>query len=115
MASAIFEENGSARLVGQRKWQAKQRSEQHGGLLFAAGPSPPPLSFLVRSSSAAGRPFTTTVRPCRGHHMITLPPWVLRVDRGVRGGGCPAWRPVSTGGRAAGCDQAGRGRSQAMI
>ena len=42
MASAIFEENGSARLVGQRKWQAKQRSEQHGGLLFAAGPSPAP-------------------------------------------------------------------------
>lgn len=27
--------NGDARIVGQRKWVAKQRSEQYGGILFA--------------------------------------------------------------------------------
>lgn len=36
MADAIFGGNGSARMVGLRKWQAKQRSVEHGGLLFAA-------------------------------------------------------------------------------
>eukprot|EP01052_Picozoa_sp_SAG31_P050865 SAG31_NODE_11810_length_996_cov_0.966555_2_plen_88_part_00 len=35
MATAIFEGNGSARMVGERKWQAKQRAEAAGGLLFA--------------------------------------------------------------------------------
>ena len=27
--------NGDARIVGQRKWVAKQRSEEYGGILFA--------------------------------------------------------------------------------
>jgi hypothetical protein len=35
MADAIFEDNGTARIVGERKFVAKQRSEEHGGLLFA--------------------------------------------------------------------------------
>eukprot|EP01051_Picozoa_sp_SAG22_P019582 SAG22_NODE_3663_length_1586_cov_1.839946_1_plen_73_part_00 len=35
MATAIFEQNGSARLVGERKWRAKLRSDAAGGLLFA--------------------------------------------------------------------------------
>lgn len=35
MVDAIFTDNGSARLVGLRKWRAKQRSEKYGGLLFA--------------------------------------------------------------------------------
>ena len=36
MVEAIFKGNGSARVVGQRKWDAKQRSVAHGGgLLFA--------------------------------------------------------------------------------
>lgn len=36
MVDAIFTDNGSSRIVGQRKWAAKQRSEAHGGdLLFA--------------------------------------------------------------------------------
>ena len=36
MVEAIFQGNGTARIVGQRKYAAKQRSEEHGGsLLFA--------------------------------------------------------------------------------
>jgi hypothetical protein len=34
MVEAIFDNNGSSRMVGERKWAAKQRSDQHGGLLF---------------------------------------------------------------------------------
>lgn len=35
MVDALFGDNGTARLCGVRKWQARQRSEQFGGLLFA--------------------------------------------------------------------------------
>jgi LDH2 family malate/lactate/ureidoglycolate dehydrogenase len=35
MVEAIFNGNGSSRIVGLRKWQAKQRSDHYGGLLFA--------------------------------------------------------------------------------
>lgn len=35
MVEAIFKDNGSSRIVGLRKWQAKQRSDHYGGLLFA--------------------------------------------------------------------------------
>ncbi len=35
MIEAIFKDNGSARIVGLRKWRAKERSDQYGGLLFA--------------------------------------------------------------------------------
>ena len=34
MIDALFKGNASARLCGQRKWQARQRSERAGGLLF---------------------------------------------------------------------------------
>lgn len=34
-ACVLQQGNGSARIVGQRKWVAKQRSEQYGGILFA--------------------------------------------------------------------------------
>lgn len=36
MVDAIFKDNGTSRMVGLRKWRAKERSEEHGGLLFAA-------------------------------------------------------------------------------
>ena len=35
MVDALFQGNGSARLCGLRKWQARQRADQAGGLLFA--------------------------------------------------------------------------------
>lgn len=35
MVEAIFKDNGTSRIVGLRKWRAKQRSEALGGLLFA--------------------------------------------------------------------------------
>ena len=35
MVDAIFKDNGGARIVGLRKWLAKQRSGHYGGLLFA--------------------------------------------------------------------------------
>lgn len=35
MIEAIFKDNGSARIIGLRKWRAKERSVLHGGLLFA--------------------------------------------------------------------------------
>ena len=35
MVEAIFKDNGTSRIVGLRKWQAKQRSDHYGGLLFA--------------------------------------------------------------------------------
>lgn len=35
MVDALLGDNGSARLCGLRKWQARQRAEQAGGLLFS--------------------------------------------------------------------------------
>ena len=39
--------NGGARIVGQRKWVAKQRSEEYGGILFS------PESFAAFKEQAA--------------------------------------------------------------
>ena len=49
MVEAIFKDNGSARMVGLRKWQAKQRSDHYGGLLFA------PESIVAFKEEAAAR------------------------------------------------------------
>lgn len=35
MVEAIFHENGTARMVGERKWQSKKKTKQHKGLLFS--------------------------------------------------------------------------------
>ena len=53
MVEAIFTENGSSRLVGQRKWEAKQRSELHGGLLFA----PESIAAFEEEAQKWGVPF----------------------------------------------------------
>ena len=50
MVDAIFADNGTSRLVGLRKWQAKQRSENYGGLLFA----PASLSAFKTEASKCG-------------------------------------------------------------
>ena len=58
MVDALLESNGSARLSGLRKWQARQRSERFGGLLFA----PESVDAFRNEAEARGVPFPVDVR-----------------------------------------------------
>lgn len=53
MVTSILKGNGDARMVGLRKWRAKERSEEHGGLLFA----PESIAAFRAEASARGVPF----------------------------------------------------------
>merc|ERR1712228_203156 len=55
MVESMFKDNGSARIVGERKWRAKQRSEQHGGLLFSQGS----IAAFQEEAAARNVPFPT--------------------------------------------------------
>jgi LDH2 family malate/lactate/ureidoglycolate dehydrogenase len=50
MVDAIFKDNGQSRIVGLRKWQAKQRSDHYGGLLF----SPESIAAFRAEASTQG-------------------------------------------------------------
>lgn len=55
MVDAIFEGNGDVRMVGLRKWKAKHRPEQYGGLLFA----PESIDAFRAEAEARGITFPT--------------------------------------------------------
>ena len=58
MVDALFQGNGSARLSGLRKWQARQRSQRIGGLLFA----PESIEAFRNEAEARGVPLPSDVR-----------------------------------------------------
>ena len=58
MVEALLQSNGSARLCGLRKWQARQRAENSGGLLFARQS----IDAFQREAEARGVPLPADVR-----------------------------------------------------
>ena len=58
MVDASLRGNGSARLCGLRKWQARQRAEKAGGLLFA----PESIEAFRAEADAGGVPLPSDVR-----------------------------------------------------
>jgi LDH2 family malate/lactate/ureidoglycolate dehydrogenase len=58
MLDALLQDNGSARLCGLRKWQARQRAERAGGLLF----SPESIEAFRSEADARGVPLPEDVR-----------------------------------------------------
>lgn len=57
MIDALIQGNGSARLSGLRKWQARQRAEKSGGLLFARES----IEAFQREAGARGVPFPNEI------------------------------------------------------
>ena len=63
MAEALLYGNGSARLSGMRKWQARQRAEEAGGLLF----STESMDAFRHETESQGVPFMSDVREVQVH------------------------------------------------